>query len=170
MLHVGYGFQSRNSLIGRLSHLFSLTLVLIWTGMASPMVPLMVAQCRLAIPKTGCHGTHSSPGSHSCCHGKSVPTPQNSAPPVPMCPMHQGMLPNSCSMAATSCCAIAEREPTSRRAMKPEPNSGNQKFAVQVVATNVSSLLSLRPGPERRARPGLRYDKPVLELKTDLRI
>jgi hypothetical protein len=73
-------------------------------------------------------------------------------------------------MAATSCCAIAEREPVSRRAMKPERKSGKQKFAVQVVATNVSSFLSPRPGPERRVRPGLRYEKPVLELKTDLRI
>src|SRR5512147_942994 len=169
MPSVGYGFPSRNSLIRRLSHLFTLTLVLIWTGMASPLVPLMAAQCRLAMPKTGCHGAHSSPGSHSCCHGKSVPTPQSSAPRVPMCPMHEGMLPKPCSvMAATSCCAIAEREPTSRRAMKPERNSSDQKFAVQVVATNNSSFLSPRPGPERRARPGLRYEKPVLELKTDL--
>jgi hypothetical protein len=84
--------------------------------------------------------------------------------------MHKGILPNQCSMAATSCCAIIEREPDSRRAMKPEPPSGDPEFAVQVMATNVSSLLSLRPGPERRARPGLRYEKPVLELKTDLRV
>ena len=168
MLIVGYGFPSRNSLIRRLSHLFTLTLVLIWTGMASPLVPLMAAQCRLATPKTGCHGMHSSPGSHSCCHGKSVPIPQDSTPRVPMCPMHQGMLPNSCGMAATSCCAITESEPDSRRAMKPESPSGDQKVAVQVVATTVSSLLSPRPGPERP--PGLRYEKSVLELKTDLRI
>lgn len=170
MLIVGYGFQSRNSLIRRLSHLFTLTLVLIWTGMASPMVPLMAAQCRLAMPKTGCHDTHHSPGKHSCCHEKSVPIPQNSAPRVPICPMHEGVLPNSCGLAEARCCAITEREPDSRRAMKPEPPSGDQKFAVQVVATNVSSLLSPRPGPERRARSGSRYEKPVLELKTDLRV
>jgi hypothetical protein len=54
--------------------------------------------------------------------------------------------------------------------MKPERKSGDEKFAAQVVATNASSFLSPRPGPERRARPGLRYEKPVLELKTDLRI
>jgi len=138
--------------------------------MASPLVPLMAAQCRLAMPKTGCYGTHSSPGKHPCCHEKSVPTPQNSAPRAPMCPMHEGMLPKSCSMAATSCCAITEREPVSRRAMKPEQKSGDQKFAVQVMATDVSSLLSPRSRPERRARPGLRYEKPVLELKTDQRI
>ncbi len=167
---VGYGFPSRNSLIRRVSHLFTLTLVLIWTGMASPLVPLMAAQCRLAMPKTGCHGAHTSPGSHSCCHGKSVPTPQNPERRIPMCPMHQGMLPNSCNVAVTSCCAIAEREPTSRRAMKPERNSGDQKFAAQVVATNASSFLSPRPGPERRTKSGVRYEKPVLELKTDLRI
>jgi hypothetical protein len=83
---------------------------------------------------------------------------------------HPGILPNACGMAAANCCAIAEREPDSRRAMKPESPSGDQKFAVQVVATNVSSLLSPRPGPERRTRPGLRYEKPVLELKADLRI
>ncbi|HEU5399805.1 MAG TPA: hypothetical protein VFU86_00535 [Terriglobales bacterium] len=69
-----------------------------------------------------------------------------------------------------NCCAIAEREPVSRRAMKPERNSGDQKFAVQVVAMSASAVLSPRPGPERRARPGLRYEKSVLELKTDLRI
>ncbi len=170
MPFVGYGFPSRNSLIRCLSHLFTLTLVLIWTGMASPLVPLMAAQCRLAMLKTGCHGAHSSPGNHLCCHGKSVPTPQNSAPRAPICPMHEGMLPNSCSMAAASCCAIVESEPTSRRAMKPERRSGDQKFAVQVVATNASSFLSPRSGPERRARPGLLYEKPVLELKTDLRV
>jgi hypothetical protein len=167
---VGYGFSIRESLIRRLSHLFTLTLVLIWTGMASPLVPLMAAECRLATPKTGCHGMHASPGKHSCCHDKSVPTPQDSAPHVPMCPMHEGMLPNHCGMAASSCCAIVERDPESRRAMKPEFPSGDHEFAVQVMATNASSLLSPRPEPERRTRPGLRYEKPVLELKTDLRI
>lgn len=173
---VGYGFPSWNSLKRRLSHLFTLTLVLIWTGMASPLVPLMAAQCRLAMPKSGCHGAHSSPGSHSCCHGKSVPIPQKSASrrchsgPFEQTTRHPGVLPNSCSMASMSCCAIAEREPTSRRAMKPEPSSAGQKFAVQVVVTNASSLLSPRPGPERRVRQGLRYEKPVLELKTDLRV
>jgi hypothetical protein len=54
--------------------------------------------------------------------------------------------------------------------MKPEQKSGDEQFAAQVVVVNASSLLSPRPGPERRAWPGLRYKKPILELKTDLRI
>ena len=169
MLIVGYGFPSRASLTRRFSHLFTLTLVLTWTGMASPVIPLMAAQCRLAMVKTGCHGAHSSPGKHSCCHGKSVPTPQKSTPLMPMCPMHQGMPTNACGMMTASCCAIVERDSSLRKAMKPEQKTGDG-FAVQVVATNGSSPLSPRPGPERRARPGLRYEKPVLELKTDLRV
>lgn len=167
---MGYGFPSRSSLIRRSSHLLIVTLVLIWAGMASPIVPLMVAQCRLATPKTGCHGTHS-PGKHACCHGESVPTPQHSKPLVPMCPMHEQTLPRSCSTTtATSCCALMQRESPSRRLMKPEQKSGDEQFAAQVVVVNVSSPLSPRPGPERRARPGLRYEKPVLDLKTDLQV
>jgi hypothetical protein len=54
--------------------------------------------------------------------------------------------------------------------MKPEQKSGDEQFAAQVVVVNVSSPLSPRPGPERRARPGLRYEKPVLDLKTDLQV
>ncbi|MGE5112336.1 MAG: hypothetical protein ACM3JB_15840 [Acidobacteriaceae bacterium] len=147
------------------------TLVLIWAGMASPMVPLMAAQCRLATQKTGCHGTQTSPGKHACCHEESVPTPQPSKPLVPMCPMHEQMLPSSCNTTtATSCCALMLRESPSRRLMKPEPKSGDEQFAAQVVVVNASSLLSPRPGPERRVSPGLRYNKPVLNLKADLRI
>jgi hypothetical protein len=86
-----------------------------------------------------------------------------------MCPMHQGMPANACGMSAASCCAIVQRESSSRNAMKPEQKTGDE-FAVQVVATNSSSLLSPRPGPERRITPGLRFEKPVLELKTDLRV
>jgi hypothetical protein len=69
-----------------------------------------------------------------------------------------------------SCCAMEERESITRRTVKPEKKNNDEPIAAQVFAANASPSLSLRRGPEWQVRSGLRYDKPVLELKTDLRI
>jgi hypothetical protein len=65
---------------------------------------------------------------------------------------------------------MEERESITRRTVKPEKKSTDELVAAQVVAANASPSLSLRPGPEWQLQDGLRYEKPVLELKTDLRI
>jgi hypothetical protein len=89
---------------------------------------------------------------------------------MPGCPMHEGMPSNSCIDTTVTCCALAERDSITRRTVKPEKKSTDEIVGVQVVAAYPLLTLSHRPGPERQLRAGLRFEKPVLELKTDFRI
>jgi hypothetical protein len=168
---VGSGLPIRVSLGRRAGHLIVAAIVLVWAAMATPMLPLMAAQCSHAKQKPVCHDTQTSPeNKHACCHetAKSEPTPPPS--PTPGCPMHEGMPASSCMNVSLSCCAMEERESVTRRTVKPEKKNNDEQIAAQVVAANASHSLSSQPGPERQTRSGLRYEKPVLELKTDLRV
>jgi adenine-specific DNA glycosylase len=89
---------------------------------------------------------------------------------MPGCPMHEGMPPTSCMDSTVSCCAMEERESITRRTLKPEKKNTEEQTAAQVVVANASPSLLSRARPERQMRAGIRYEKPVLELKTDLRI
>jgi len=166
---VGSGLPIRISLRRRAGHLVVATIVLIWAAMATPMVPLMAVECGHAKQKPVCHDTQSSPeNNHACCpkKAKSESTP----PPMPGCPMHEGLPPSSCMDSTLSCCALEERESITRRTVKPEKKSTDETVAAQVVVANASHSLSPRPGLEWQLRDGLRYEKPVLESKTDFRI
>jgi hypothetical protein len=84
--------------------------------------------------------------------------------------MHQGMPSNGCIDSTLTCCALEERDSVTRRTVKHERKNNHERIAAQVVAANSPQTLSARSGPERQVRHGYRYEKPVLELKTDLRI
>jgi len=88
---------------------------------------------------------------------------------MPGCPMHEGMPSSTCINTSLTCCAMEERESVTRRTVKPEKKQQGQVTA-QVQTANLSPNLSPRSGHERELQLGLRYERPVLELKTDLRI
>ncbi len=169
---VGFGFTNRVSLSRRVGHLFVSAIVIVWAAMATPMVPLMAAQCsHHQKQKPACHGTQTSPeNKHACCHEKSSSKPAPSPTSMPGCPMHEGMPPTSCMSSTMVCCAMEERESVTRRTVKPEKKSTDDSLAAQVATASPFLHLSPRSGPERQLRAGLRFEKPVLELKTDLRV
>lgn len=165
---MGSGLPIRVSLARRAGHLVVAAIVLVWAAMATPMVPLMAAQCSHAKQKPVCHDTQTSPeNNHACCHGKAKSEPVPSS--MPGCPMHEGMPSSTCINTSLTCCAMEERESVTRRTVKPEKKQQGQVTA-QVQTANLSPNLSPRSGPERELQLGLRYERPVLELKTDLRI
>ncbi len=71
-------------------------------------------------------------------------------------------------MAEVTCCAILGRD-EARRTAKPEKSSREQKTELAMADYKG------RPAPalerlDRHLRDGLRYERPVFDLKTDLRI
>lgn len=168
MTRVDFGFATRISLWRRGGHLFVATMVLAWSSMATPLMPLMAAQCRQAAQGPGCHRMTGSPANeHACCPGKvkSEPKPVK----MPGCPMHEGTPPNSCAGMESTCCAMEERESATRRTARPTKKSSDEQAAPMVLVAESFPTVS-PPGREHAVRPGLRYEKPVLELKADLRI
>lgn len=81
--------------------------------------------------------------------------------------MHEGMLPNSAMDSTVSRCAMEERESITRRTVMPEINRPDERVATLAAVANIFPSPAPLPGP---ARSGLRFKKPVPELKTDLRI
>ncbi len=170
---MGYGFTNRASSGRLLGHIFFTAIILVWSATGTPLMPLLMAQCHAAMQKPACHDMQNSPeNDHACCHGKkeiSGPTSPSPAE-MPGCPMHEGLPPTSCMGPMFACCAVAERDAVTRRTAKPEKKSTGEHPAAQVVVAESSNSLSPPPGPVHIAHSGLRYEKPVLELKTDLRI
>lgn len=107
------------------------------------------------------------PSPHECCKRKSKPKTTH-ASMVPCCPPQEGTLPRTCGMAEVSCCAIVGRDET-RRTAKPEKTSRDQK-PVLVEAEYQTRSAPVLERRDRHLRDGLRYEKPVFDLKTDLRI
>ena len=168
---MGFGFTNRVSLGRRVGHLFVSAIVIVWAAMATPMVPLMAAQCSHHMQKPACHGAQTSPeNNHACCHEKMSSESTPSPDPMPGCPMHEGMPSGSCISSTMICCAMEERESVTRRTVKPEKKSTDDSTAAQVATTYPLLPLSPGLGPERQLRAGFRFERPVLELKTDLRI
>lgn len=87
---------------------------------------------------------------------------------MPCCPDQQGTMPRSCGTPQLTCCAIYSREET-RRTARPEKSTRDQKPAL------VNTEYRTPPPPtlerrDRHLRDGLRFEKPVFDLKNDFRI
>jgi hypothetical protein len=157
-------------------------IIALWAVSGAAAAPLMsAAECRDIGMSSGCdrmnhaamphHASEqSSPANHECCKKKSKGKPGPVKAQMPNCPMDEGQMPQTCGMAQVSCCALMGREQTARRAAKPENTKGNETPALL--------LTKARPGPtsasfdrrDRHLSDGLRYEKPVFDLKTDLRV
>ena len=154
---------------------------MLWAVTGTTAMPLMsAAECHDMAMGSGCdrmpHAAtphHSSKQNsapqHECCKKKAKGKPGPVKASMPGCPMDEGQMPRTCGMAEVSCCAVMGREEV-RRSAKPENSRETDAPALL--------LTKARPGPstasfdhrDRHLSDGLRYEKPVFDLKTDLRI
>ena len=148
--------------------------IAVWALTGGSMVPLMWAhECRdmmmsgMSMPNaaTPHHGEASHSPNHECCKRKKTKPVKAS---MPCCPDQPGSMPRTCGMTELACCTIPSREET-RRTARVEKRNGNEDPEL--------ALAKAPPGEEQRAgeqvdgnlRDGFRYERPVFDLKTDLR-
>lgn len=178
ILNVSSGFRIRE----KCSRGLMAAIIGLWAIAGTSAMPLMsAAECRDMAMNSGCDRMHQAATPHrtskqgssanqECCKKKPLGKPAPVKAGMPGCPMHEGLMPRTCGMAELSCCAVMGREPTARRAAKPENTKGNE--------TPSLLLAKIRSGPsaasfdrrDRHLSDGLRFEKPVFDLKTDLRV
>ncbi len=171
MLNVDYRFKHLARWARTVSHTGLASLVFLWAVTGAMLLPApAAAQCRTKMLKSACHGAmqHGEMNEHACCNRKPQPPPSEKK--MPCCPMHEGMLPTPCGGAVASCCPDASSEETNRRSARTEKNKSDDQHPEQrtLAAANAIRPPSLPRNPY--LRDGTRYERPVFELKTDLRI
>ncbi len=163
---------NRNRWIRRLSALFLIAIVAMWGQASAFAISTAAAQCHESGAKAACahHAAmphHATTGNHSCCQKK--PKAKRIAMTMPCCPVQQGPMPNSCGSSAAECCAVTTRDDSERRTAKPERSTRGEQPA-QIASRSSVELQS--PGRQKISEltEGTRYERPVFDLKTDLRI
>ena len=84
--------------------------------------------------------------------------------------MHEGLLPRTCGMAEVTCCALVGREETARRTAKPEKSKGNDSPDLMMAKAQPRLMPEMFDRRDRHLQDGLHYERPVFDLKTDMRI
>ena len=107
---------------------------------------------------------HGAMQGHACCKRPVKTAPVSTKR---CCPHPEGLAPRTCEVSGP-CCRVEAREVSSTRQERAERKSSDQRISetgtrsrFQIAALQRSRTLLL---------DGLRYERPVTELKTDLRI
>lgn len=167
ILNVNSGFPARAKCMRWLMAVV-ITLWAVAGAAALPEMPTM--QCRDMAQQSGCDRMqHDSagqvPSQHECCNKKAQPVHAK----MPCCPDQQGTMPRSCGMSEVACCAVTGREET-RSTAKPEKTHGDEAPTLQLANSRSRPSLPMFDRRDRHLCDGLRFEKPVFDLKTDLRI
>ena len=171
MLNVNSGFSVR----GKCMRWLMATVVALWTIAGSWAMPLASAECAAMAQNSGCergahhaamphHSKNPSPN-HDCCKKKPKPVRAK----MPCCPEQPGSMPRTCGMSEVACCAVTSRE-DARRTAKPERAMDRKTQAIRQTKTLAESSPGVLDWCDRNLRDGLRYERPIFELKTDLRV
>ncbi len=158
--------------IFRFGALILIAIVAMWGQASAFAISTAAAQCHESSAKTGC-GHHaamphhnSTASNHSCCQKK--PKAKRVAMTMPCCPVQQGPMPNNCGTSTAECCAVTTRDDSDRSTAKPERNTREKQPSL--VASRSSGESDVRWRKTSELIQGLHYDRPVFDLKTDLRI
>ena len=154
------------------------TVIALWALTGNSMVPLMSAhECRDMMmagmsshhAATPHHQTKTvlSPN-HECCKRKQQ-KPKPVKAEMPCCPELPGSMPRTCGMAELACCTLTARE-ESRRTAKTEKRKSNETPELALANELSSPSIAGFSERDRHLCDGLRYEKPVFDLKTDLRV
>lgn len=145
-----------------------------WALVGGPIVPLMAAhECRDMMMSGGMsthhaamphHDKNSSPN-HDCCKRKKAKPAKAS---MPCCPEQPGSMPRSCGTAEMVCCTLPGREET-RRTAKVEKSRGSDAPEVALTKAGGASDRESSRLRDDNLRSGLRYERAVFDLKTDMR-
>ena len=155
----------------------------LWAVTGISAMPLMsAAECAEMAQGASCdrsqhhaamphHTTKQNPTSqHDCCKKKTKTKPAPTQSSMPGCPMHEGLLPRTCGMAEVTCCALVGREETARRTAKPEKSKGSDSPDLLMAKAQPGLMPEMFDRRDRHLEGKLRYERPVFDLKTDMRI
>lgn len=144
-----------------------------WALTGGSMMPLMSAhECHdMMMQGTSAHHAATphhekkSSSAHECCRRKKAKPVKAS---MPCCPEQPGSMPRTCGMAEMVCCTLPSRE-DSRRTAKTEKSYGAD--APQMSPANARSASDQQASHrgDENLWDGSRYERPVFDLKTDMR-
>ena len=155
--------------------------IVLWAVTGTTAMPLMsAAECRDMAMGAGYDQMHhaatphhpskqNSAPQHECCKKKAKGKPAPVKAGMPGCPMDEGQMPQTCGMTEVTCCAVVGRE-EARRSARPENSRENNAAALLSTKTRPSLTTASFDRRDRHLSDGLRYEKPVFDLKADLRV
>jgi hypothetical protein len=150
--------------------LVMIAVLMVWavTVSAAVIAPAHASECHrvpgAAHESASAHQHGAAMAGHDCC---DRPAKTDAPHSKRCCPHPEGLAPRPCA-TGEACCRIEARELTNTRSERDRRRDERHKK----IEANESSAAVLVSAQRSRSllKTGLRYERPVLALKTDLRI